>query len=408
MDRDASVPHRRIQNFLREATGVNFGSIGFEGRRRNRFRYTSIAVVDFDLGGIGRRLCDAAFQGVIEQLLQGYLVVGGTFAGQAGLYRQSYGMDFVWDLWNEQFSAFTYPEHALSTDSLAGGAGGVHLGAGFGRFDSVHDAWSGTFLSSEVSIDARLFSIVRVNGMVQGFTSPDGRMVGGLVGAGASVSIPSSVSRLVRLPLGATVTPGGGVWTPSNELTRALTPASRQADLSTGRYTYLNLEEGEFGVASHMVHVLGPTPTALLFSNYAIAVAMVKRHMEDKGFTETADRSAGLRDLHLTLCSQAYRRIQAYSAAVPSGDEEQHNDGYSIQRTTAGNYIITTTHSVPTTGEWRSTRRLHRPDGSVISTYRYGMAIGGAPSGLVDGRSLATGGPFETEVGRRLELMQGR
>lgn len=352
---------------------------------------------------IGRKLCDAAFTGVIENLLDGYVVIGGTIAGQLGLGRTGGGMDLVWDLWNEQFSAFTYPEYGLSTDSAAGAAGAVHVGFGTGRFNGVHPAWSGTFYGVDYSLSLDAWRVLSISGSVQGFRSPDGAMVGGLVSVGGSASVPDSLTKLIKFPLGGSVTATGGEWTPDDTTTRALTPSNRRRDLvSAGRHTYLNLEEGELGVALHMIHVMGPTPLALGLAAYALAVAMVKRQMEDKGIR---DRSAGLQDLHLSLCSQAYRRMQRYQGDVPSGTEERHYDGYSVQRTQRGNYIITSTSSVPATGEWRSTRRLHRPDATLISSHRFGMAIGNAPNGFIDGRSYPRG-QFSERVGVLLEQMQ--
>ncbi len=358
--------------------------------------------VGLDISVVGRKLCDGAFSGVIENLLEGYVVIGGTGAGQAGMYRQAHGIDFVWDLWNEQFSAFTYPEHGLGSTSLVGASAGVHVGFGTGRFDGVHDAWSGEFRSVEYSVDIRAFRLLQVSGQAQGFTSPDGKMVGGLIGVGGSASVPNSVSALLKLPLGGSATAAGGFWTPHDDLTRRLTPSNRKGDLVRGgRYTYLNLEEGELGVASHMIHLMGPSPFSLALASLAVAVAMAKRNMEDKGI---ADRAQGLRDLHLTLCSTTYRRISQYRQDVPNGTTERHYDDYSVQRTTSGKFIITETHAVPATGEWRSTRRLHSPDGAVLDSYRYGQAISNAPNGFIEGRSYPTAA-FTQEIGKRQQEM---
>lgn len=356
---------------------------------------------EFDLGRIGRQLCDAAFTGAVQHLLDGYIVIGGTVAGQAGLAPIGGGIDLVWDLWNEQFSAFTYPSLGLSSDVAASVGGAVHVGFGTGRFDGVHSAWSGTFHSVEYSLSVDIWRVVSLSGQIQGFTSPDGTMVGGLVGGGASASVPDSLSKMIKFPLGGTAVAATGEWTPYDQLT-ALMAGNRRGDLVQGRYAYLNLEEGELGVATHMVSVMGVTPLSLALGAYAIAVAMAKRNMEDKGIT---NREQGLRDLHLTLCSQAYRRIQGYAQDVPSGTDERHYDDYAVQRTARGNYIITETHSVPATGEWRSTRRLHRPDATLIDSYRFWMAIGNAPNGFVDGRSYPRA-QFTDVVGDRLSAMQ--
>jgi len=365
---------------------------------------TLIAVADLELGKVGRQLCDAAFNGIIEKLLEGYVVIGGTAAGQGGAYKQSGGVDFVWDLWNEQFSAFTYPEHLLSSDSLAGAAAGVHFGFGFGRFDGVHSAWSGTFYGTEYTVNFKAWNVLSVSGSVQGFSSPDGTMVGGLVGIGGSASVPNSVTKLLKLPLGGSITAGGGVWTPHDRLTSQLTPASRSRDLeSSGRHRYLDLSEGELGVGSHMLHVMGITPLSLSVASYAVAVAMAKRHAEDKGIR---NRAQALRDLHLTLCSLAYRQISTYKSDVPSGHASKNYGDYTVQRSKRGNYIITTT-SKAATGEWRTTRRLHKPDATVIDAHRYWMATGGAPNGFINGRSYSMM-KFSQEIGRLQEAMMRR
>ncbi len=351
---------------------------------------------DFDLGVVTRQLCDGAFSSVVESLLEGYIVVGGTATGQAGLLALQGGVDFVWDLWNEQFCAFTYPTQGLSSTSLLGATAAAHVGFGTGRFHNIHDAWSGEFRSVEAGFELHAWRVLGISGAVQYFQSPDGTMRGALGSLGGSATIPNSVTRLFRLPANASITAGTGFWTPSNAITESLAPNNRTAQLmTTAKGRYWEMEVGVLGVGAHILQVLGISPGTVVLAGYATAVALAKDHAESKGIR---DRAQALRDLHLTLCSQAYRQISQYKSDVGSGSGQRTYDGYTVQRTSSGNFIITTTNQTAT-GEWRTTRRLYSPDAAVLGQHRYWMATGGAPNGFINGRSYPMM-RFSEEIGR--------
>lgn len=357
-----------------------------------------------DLGKVTRQLCDAAFHGVVQDLLEGYIVIGGTATGQVGHVAGQGGVDFVWDLWNEQFSAFTYPTGGVNTDSLIGAAAMGHVGFGTGRFSDIHAAWSGEFRSVEVGFEIKAWRVLGINGAVQYFQSPDGAMKGALGLLGGSASIPNSVKKIFKFPANASVTAGTGFWTPADQLTQQFTPGDRRRDLkSAGGHRYLDLEEGILGVGSHMLHVMGVSPGTLALAGYAVAVSLAKAHGEAKGIT---DRAQALRDLHLTLCSLAYRQISQYKSDVPSGTSSKDYDGVQVQRTNRGKFIITSTTKTAT-GEWRTARRLHDGDGKVLAQHNYWVAMGGAPNGFIDRRSYPMS-RFSDEINRRLKDYMNR
>lgn len=352
-----------------------------------------------DLGGVARQLCDAAFSSVVESLLEGYIVIGGTATGQAGMLAAQAGIDFVWDLWNEQFSAFTYPTTGINSQSLLGAAAAAHVGFGTGRFDNIHDAWSGEFRSVEVGFQLNAWRVLGINGAVQYFQSPDGSMKGALASLGGSATIPNSVTQLFRLPANASITAGTGFWTPSDPLTESLAPVSRTAQLRrTDKGRYWEMEVGVVGVGAHILQVLGHSTGSLVLAGYATAVALAKDHAESRGIR---DRAQALRELHLTLCSAAYRQISEYKSDVGSGSGQRTYDGYSVQRTSGGNFIITTLPGEGATGEWRTTRRLFSPDAVLLDQHTYWMPSGGAANGFINGRSYPLI-QFSEEIGRLL------
>lgn len=358
----------------------------------------------FDSGPAFKKLCDVAFVAVVKQLLQGYICIGGSVGAQLGPYKKGLvDYDLVWDLWNEQFSAFYYTHDAVSTETAAGLYGDVNLGFGFGQFPSVHEAWSGAFHDVEYEASVSFWKLFHVGGSVQGFSNPDRSMVGGKIALAASAGVPTAVKHLLKLPLHGSVTVGTGKWKPSDPMTRKLSGA-RSSDLKPGRGgLFLNLEEGEVGTAQHILQVMGATPLGLALAGVAFLVAATKRHAEDRGYT---DRDKALQDLHLTLCNSAYRMISVYRGDVPSGNDERHYGETAVQRSARGNFVITSTTKT-STGEWRTVRRLHKPDATVVSGYRYWMAISGAPNGFIDGRSYPMA-KFSDELGRRQTEMLKR
>lgn len=346
--------------------------------------------------------------GVVQTLLEGYIVVGGSVTGQMGMSGVGGGVDFVWDLWNEQFSAFVYPSIERSLDIAVGVSAGVQIGFGTGRFPDVHAAWSGPFIGAQASISIQAWRILQLTGHIEGFSSPDGAMVGAIMGVNAGASVPDAVYKLVKFPLDANVKATAGLWTPNDRLTLSATPANRRRDIvRKGGHSYLDLSDGELEVARHMVSVMGPTPLSVGLGLYATAVSMTKSYLESAGIT---DRRRALEELR-ALLSRTYRRISEYKRDVPSGTAERQYRGYTVQRTRRGKYIITETTTVPATGESRSIRRLHSPDGDVLDSYRFGVAIDAAiaPNGFVNGRSYnrhpSAPNTYRAEINQRHEQM---
>ena len=316
------------------------------------------------------------------------------------------GVDFVWDLWNEQFSAFIYPSVERSFDVGIGASAGVQVGFGTGRFDNVHDAWSGIFIGSNASITLSAWRIIQISGHIEGFTSPNGSMVGAVMGATVGASVPDAVHKLVRFPLNANVRVTAGTWTPNDALTRLAAGDRRGGLVRNGAYEYLDLSDGVTQVARHMLSMMGPGPLAIGLGAYATAVSMTKSYLESVGIT---DRRRGLEELR-ALLSRSYRRISAYRGEVPGGTELRDYGDYTVQRTHTGNFIITEVVS-NATGETRWIRRLHSPAGDVLRIERYHTAVDPSfvPNGFINGRSYnrhaSRPNEFEPELARLHDLM---
>lgn len=224
---------------------------------------------------IQRELCNPRFKGAVGALTNGYFVFGGSVMGQHSAIGRGVGLDYVWDLWNEQFCAFVYGGLSANSSVFAGVQASGYVGFGSGRFDGVHSAWSGPFVSAQYSLDVSIWRLLGISAHVQGFSSPDRRMLGGLVGATAAASVPGSLRRLLKLPVGASISAGGGVWTPSDFATR-LAARGRRPVHGRGAL-YLNLADGSgLGVASHMLDVMGVHPFSMGVAGYATAVALTK------------------------------------------------------------------------------------------------------------------------------------
>lgn len=227
------------------------------------------------VASIQREMCNPRFNGVVGSLMNGYIVIGGTLGGQTGPLGRGFGADFVWDLWNEQFAVFKYPTASVNSNRLAGAGASIYVGFGTGRFNSVISAWSGTFYSNQYSLDVSAWKLLGISAQIQGFTSPDGSMIGGLAGIGGSASVPGSLRQLLKLPVGVSANVGGGVWSTFDGATKA---ASRGRPL--GRQNggvFVNLRNGGvLGVSSHILSVLGPNPLTLGLAGYAAGVSMVK------------------------------------------------------------------------------------------------------------------------------------
>lgn len=354
--------------------------------------------------GLVTRLADGAFTAVVQTLLEGYIVVGGTVSGQMGMSAAGGGVDFVWDLWNEQFSAFVYPSVERSFDIGIGASAGVQVGFGTGRCKDVHDAWSGIFIGTNASITLSAWRIIQISGHIEGFSTPNGSVVGAVMGATVGASVPDAVHKLVKFPLDANVRVTAGVWTPNDALTRLATPPDRRRDLvknPRGGHLYLDLSDGVTQVARHMSSML-PPPLALGLGAYASAVSMTKSYLESSGIT---DRKQALEELR-SLLSGSYRRIAEYRREVPRGTEERSYDDYTVQRTNRGNFIITDTESI-NAGPTNWYRRLHDPNGDVLRAEKYYTAVDAsfAPNGFIDGRSYnrhpSRPNAFKAEIDRR-------
>lgn len=353
--------------------------------------------------GLASRLADGAFTAVVQTLLEGYIVVGGVVSGQMGMSAAGGGVDFVWDLWNEQFSAFVYPSVERAFDVGIGAAAGVQVGFGTGRCKDVHDAWSGIFIGTNASITLSAWRIIQITGHIEGFTTPTGSVVGAVMGATVGASVPDAVHKLVKFPLDANVRVTAGKWTPNDTLTRLATPSDRRGDLvRNGPHLYLDLSDGVTQVARHMVSVMGPNPLSLGLGAYASAVSMTKSYLESSGIT---DRKQALEELR-SLLSKSYRRIAEYRRDAPSGTEERSYDDYTVQRTNTGNFIITETQSY-NAGPTNWHRRLHDPNGDVLRAEKYYTAVDAAfaPNGFIDGRSYnrhpSRPNDFKAEIDRR-------
>ena len=351
--------------------------------------------------GLASRLADGTFTAVVQTLLEGYIVVGGVASGQMGLSAVGGGVDFVWDLWNEQFSAFVYPSVERSFDVGIGASAGVQVGFGTGRCKDVHDAWSGIFIGTNASITLSAWRILQISGHIEGFTTPTGSIVGAVMGATVGASVPDAVHKLIKFPLDANVRVTAGNWTPADALTRRATRGYGKI-VQNGAHVYLDLSDGVTQVAGHMVKVMGPTPLAIGLGAYATAVSMTKSYLESAGIT---DRQKALEELR-ALLSRSYRRISEYRRDVPSGTEMKSYRDYTVQRTSKGNFIITETESY-NGGPTNWYHRLHDPNGDVLRSEKYYTAVDAsfAPNGFIDGRSYnrhpSRPNTFQAEIDRR-------
>lgn len=338
-------------------------------------------------------------------MLQGYICVGATAAGQIFENRRGGGIDLVWDLWNEQFSVLTYPEDAIAWPSVGAGLT-AYAGFGFGKHDDVHQAWSGQFNSAEASIGIDVWKLVSIQGQVSYFESPKRTTVGGLAGVTASVSVPE-ISKIFRLPLDASLAVTEGHWTPFDAATRMyflpIIRGSRLRRLSpvevAGRppksYFGVDLAPANvWAVPLHLAAVLGPlNPLVPGFALYASTVALVKEYMRANNMGN-GNRDAGFDELHRWVCSEPYRLIRRYEQDQPHGTSQMQydNNRYTVARTPNGKYIITATvGGSGAVGAWSTTMRLHNPDASHggVPSVQYNMAARGAGNAFINGRSVS-------------------
>ncbi len=346
-------------------------------------------------------VCDATFLSAMKALTEGYVVVGSSATGQLGSAVAGGGMDLVWDLWNEQFAVYVYPQGGLSYFNISAGAQ-VYTGFGFGNggqpHPHIHSAWSGWFRGASASFGVDVFKLLSLEASVSYFESPDRSTVGGLVGAGASVSVPR-IRDVLRLPLRASAAGvEAGYWTPLDAATRMFFNARINRShvimkpAADGRpHAVVNLEPGRWGVAEHMFHVLGATPLTPGFMFLASAVSIFKEYMEGRGLA--GDRRAGVQQLHNWACSETYALIQRYRSEVPTGTlQREYPGGHTIARTSRGKYLITSTvGGSDAVGAWTTVMRLRTGENAYggVPSVRFGTAMRGAPSGMIDGQPVS-------------------
>lgn len=374
------------------------------------------------------RVCSGAFDAVTK-LLDGYVCVGGSFSGQVNTHaaaRGSVGVDFVWDLWNEQFSTYWYTEGGAQVSTTPGSGSRIELGAsaytglGFCRANHIHAAWSGGFQTVEASIGREFGGLVSVSGTLQAFRgSGSFDMVGVLVGVSGAVTIPTNTRALLRgfRPRGLTASAAytEGCWTPFDQLTTGLQRPGRRRSQSVTipcagpgarNYALIDLTDtssGVFGVAAHMARIMGyANPLIAGYGGYATSVSLAKRQIHRMGIS--GDRTAALAELRRRLCNEPYQLIRQYESQRGTGlaaptDQLEVDHETRVQRTPQGNYIIDMTHSVPSTGEWTTTLRLYGPQGNPLRLpgILFSKAYVRAPNGFINGRSYQSGA-FEQEL----------
>jgi hypothetical protein len=338
-------------------------------------------------------ICDATFLAAMRALTEGYIVVGSSATGQMGSAAAGGGIDLVWDLWNEQFAVYVYPQGGLSYFNISAGAQ-VYTGFGFGNHPHIHSAWSGWFRGAQASFGVDVFRLISLEGSISYFESPDRSTVGGLVGAGASVSVPR-IREVLRLPLRASAAGvEAGFWTPFDAATQRFgrgKQSLRRPAANNQNHLIVNLEPGRWGVTQHLGEVLGLNPLSAGFMFYASAVSLLKEYMEARGIS--SDRRAGVQQLHNWACSETYRLIQQYRSDVPTGTtQREYPGGHTIARTPRGKYLITSSvGGSGAVGSWTTVMKLRTADNAYggVPSVRYGMVMRGAPSAILDGRSVS-------------------
>ncbi|MCR9159677.1 MAG: hypothetical protein ACE37F_04960 [Nannocystaceae bacterium] len=337
-------------------------------------------------------ICDAAFLSAMRALTEGYIVVGSSATGQLGSATAGGGMDLVWDLWNEQFAVYAYPQGGLSYFNISAGAQ-VYTGFGFGNHPHIHSAWSGWFRGAQAAVNIDVFKLISLEGSVSYFESPDRSTVGGLVGVGASVSVPR-IRDVLRLPLGASAAGvAAGFWTPVDNATRGLSranPVFMRPAANERNHAVVNLEPGRWGVTLHLAQTLGTSALTPGFTFYASAVSLLKEYMQARGLA--SDRRAGVQQLHNWACSETYRIIQQYRSDVPTGTtQREYPGGHTIARTPRGKYLITSSvGGSGAVGSWTTVMKLRTADNGYggVPSVRYGMAMRGARTAILNGRSV--------------------
>lgn len=209
-------------------------------------------------------------------VLNGYICCGGTVTYNGRTAVAGMGFELVWDIWNEQFSAFYFPIGGLSLAKKLSGTASLYLGVGwafgdsFPVFPNVHQAWSGRFnsVSASAPIPGFNWGAIGLSAGLSFFASPDFSIRGGAITVSLAGGIPIPVAG--ELPLG--LTGATSVYYPWEAATQALrmgNPAHTLAGKSI-----IGLERGVLGVALHMTAC--GISTSPLLGAYATAVSLVK------------------------------------------------------------------------------------------------------------------------------------
>jgi hypothetical protein len=211
--------------------------------------------------------------GNIAEPHRSYICFGGHVSLNGTVPILSGGVDLVWDLWNEQFSAFYYTSKALALSTLLGGSVSAYLAFGFGRFPNVHAAWSGEFNSAaaSVAVPGLKWGKIGVSAGVSGFASPDFAMVGGA----ANVMVEGSLCIKLSDVLPGSISVATGDWSPWNQLTELMSFGFPIRNVNGNKI--IGLEAGVTGVARHMafcIPLLSVMYPAL--ATYATAVSISK------------------------------------------------------------------------------------------------------------------------------------
>lgn len=154
-----------------------------------------------------------------------YIVFGASADVGVGV-RLIAGRDFVWDLYNLQFSAFNYQAPGVVFGSGSVGASShAYLGLAYGIRSDVDAAWKGYFVSSGVAGSLPILADY-LSGNLVGFAAAsatgkiDPTFVGATLGVSASLSVPSAIPGALSASVGH--------WTADKKMNALLAKQWRQ------------------------------------------------------------------------------------------------------------------------------------------------------------------------------------
>lgn len=218
--------------------------------------------------------------GPAASLLNGYVCVGGSLSYNGRVLIAGVGFELVWDLWNEQYSAFYFPIGGASLTKKLTASASIYAGVGWGFgnsfpvFRNVHAAWSGRFnsISSSVPIPGLNWGILGLSAGLTFFASPDFSIRGGAITCtlGADLAVLASATGALPLNLAGT----SALYSPWDALTRL--HAFNHPIHTLNGHAIVGLEAGVVGVANHMLRCLGSNQLLLSLGMYATAVSVVK------------------------------------------------------------------------------------------------------------------------------------